>query len=197
MNDMLKFRRYTVLAFYHGSPIGGLNELKPFLSEHGEPYVYFSSSPIVALLYAVKPVPKPYSFYPYGFDENCVVVYSEYFENAFFRLYNEKKGYLYECMHLENAENPTNISCAYTCREPIKISKVIEISNLYTYFKEQQSKGVFRVKPREQISEKEIQFVLDELKKDIIKNELKKFHKHPMSVFIQEHFPNAWNITEA
>lgn len=92
MNGMFKFRKYIVLAFYHGSPIGGLNELKPFLSEHGEPYVYFSSSPIVALLYAVKPVPKPYSFYPYGFDENGVVVYSEYFENAFFHLYNEKKG---------------------------------------------------------------------------------------------------------
>lgn len=43
------------MHFYHGSPIGGLNELKPFLSEHGKPYIYFSSSPIVALLYAVKP----------------------------------------------------------------------------------------------------------------------------------------------
>lgn len=45
------------MHFYHGSPIGGLDELKPFLSEHGKPYIYFSSSPIVALLYAVKPVP--------------------------------------------------------------------------------------------------------------------------------------------
>lgn len=67
-------RRYVVLHFYHGSPVGGLNELKPFLSEHGKPYIYFSSSPIVALLYAVKPVPKPFSFYPYGFDKNGAVV---------------------------------------------------------------------------------------------------------------------------
>lgn len=56
------------MIFYHGSPIGGLTELKPFLSEHGKPYIYFATNPLVALLYAVKPVSKPFSFYPYGFD---------------------------------------------------------------------------------------------------------------------------------
>lgn len=79
------------MPFYHGSPIGGINELKPFLSEHGKPYIYFAANPLVALLYAVKPVPKPFSFYPYGFDKNGRVVYSEYFENAFF-FYITKKS---------------------------------------------------------------------------------------------------------
>ncbi len=181
------------MPFYHGSPIGGLNELKPFLSEHGKPYIYFSSSPIVALLYAEKPVPKPFSFYPYGFDKNGAVVYSEYFENAFFRLYNGKVGYLYECAHLENADNPTRINCAFTCSEPIKIGKVTEVPNLYTYFKEQESKGTFLIKQRGEVSEKEMQFVLDELKKDIQSYDLMRFPKHPMSVFIQEHFPDVWN----
>ena len=180
------------MSFYHGSPIGGLNELKPFLSEHGKPYIYFSSSPIVALLYAVKPVPKPFSFYPYGFDKDGNVVYSEYFENAFFHLYNEKVGYLYECTRLKDADNPTHINCAYTCGEPIKVDKVTEISNLYIYFKEQESKGLFLVKKRAEISEKEMQFVFDELKKDIKNNNLMQFPKHPMSVFIQEHFSNIW-----
>ncbi len=181
------------MLFYHGSPIGGLNELKPFLSEHGKPYIYFSSSPIVALLYAVKPVPKPFSFYPYGFEKDGTVVYSEYFENAFFHLYNGKVGYLYECTHLENTDNPTNIHCAYTCSEAIKVSKVTEISNLYTYFQEQEAKGLFLIKQREKISEKEMQFVFDELKNDIKSHNLRQFFQHPMSIFIQEHFPNVWN----
>ena len=81
------------MTLYHGSPVGGLNELKPFLSEHDKPYVYFASNPSVALLYAVKPVPKPFSFYPYGFDNDGNVVYSEYYENAFFDLYKGKAGY--------------------------------------------------------------------------------------------------------
>lgn len=180
------------MLFYHGSPIGGINELKPFLSEHGKPYIYFAANPLVALLYAVKPVPKPFSFYPYGFDKNGRVVYSEYFENAFFLLYNEKIGYLYECAELKNADNPTQINCAYACSEPIKINKVTEISDLYVYFQEQEEKGLFRIKRREEISEKEMKFAVGELTKDIKNNNLTLFPKHPMSVFIQEHFPDIW-----
>lgn len=51
------------MILYHGSPIGDVTELKPFLSEHKDAYVYFASNPVVALLYTVKPVPKPFSFY--------------------------------------------------------------------------------------------------------------------------------------
>ena len=71
------------MPFYHGSPVGELNELKPFLSEHEKQYVYFTQNPIVALLYAVHPVDKPFSYYPYGFDKDGTVHYSEYYQNAF------------------------------------------------------------------------------------------------------------------
>ncbi len=39
------------MTFYHGSPIGGLSELQPFLSEHGKAYIYFATNPLVALFY--------------------------------------------------------------------------------------------------------------------------------------------------
>ena len=100
------------MTFYHGSPVGGLNELKPFLSEHGNPYAYFTTNPLVALLYAVKPVPKPFSFYPYGFDEKGTVFYSDYYEDAFYNLYKNRVGYLYECDHLKGLEKPTQIKDA-------------------------------------------------------------------------------------
>lgn len=120
-----------------------------------------------ALLYAVKPVPKPFSFYPYGFDKNGNVIYSECFENAFYELYKGKSGYLYECNNLKNTEKPIQINCAYTCIEAIKIDRVTEISDLYAFYKEQEEKGLFEVKKRADISEREIHFVLDELGKDI------------------------------
>ena len=41
------------MLLYHGSSVSGLTQLKPFLSEHQKPYVYLSSNPVVALLYAV------------------------------------------------------------------------------------------------------------------------------------------------
>lgn len=83
------------MIFYHDSPTGGLHKLKPFLSEHGKSYIYFAADPLVALLYAFKPVPKPFGLYPYGFDKDGRVVYSEYYENAFYELYHGKTGYLY------------------------------------------------------------------------------------------------------
>lgn len=44
------------MILYHGSSVGGITELKPYLSEHKKPYVYLASNPVVALLYAVKQV---------------------------------------------------------------------------------------------------------------------------------------------
>lgn len=180
------------MTFYHGSPIGGLNELQPFLSEHGKPYIYFATNPLVALLYAVKPVPKPYSFYPYGFDKNGNVIYSEYYENAFYDLYNGKVGYLYECDNLKNIDTPTQINCAYTSTESIKVDRVTMIPDLYVFYKEQEEKGLFRVKAKKDISDKEIKFVFDELRKDIEKSDLEHYPQHAMSVFIQKHFPTIW-----
>ena len=179
------------MTFYHGSPIADLKTLKPFLSEHGQPYIYFSTNPLVSLLYAVKPVPKPFSFYPYGFDGKAVV-YSEYFENAFEKLYKGKYGFLYECDDVCGLEQPTQINCAFTLDSEIKIDRVTKIPDLYEYFSEQEQKGLFRIKPRNEISEKEMNFILNELKKDIAAHNLKEHPDHEMSIFIKTHLTEIW-----
>lgn len=180
------------MTFYHGSPIGDLKELKPFLSEHGKPYLYFATNPLVAALYAVKPVPKPFSFYPYGFDKDGTVVYSEYYEKAFYDTYHNQKGYLYYCHDLKNVQNPTQINCAYTCMEPVQIDGMIEIPDLYEYFKEQEEKGLFRIKPLQEVSEKELKNAQEHLVKMISEYNLKELPEHPMSVFIKTKFPGIW-----
>lgn len=182
------------MTFYHGSPTRGLTELKPFLSEHGKPYIYFSKNPLVALLYAVKPVPKPFSFYPYGFSKDGVLIFSEYYENAFYDIYKGKKGYLYECHDLQNVGNATQINSAYTCTEPVKIDKVTEICNLYEYYKKPVYANRFLIKRRHEISEKEMSFVSAELTKDIVKYNLKDNPEHAMSIFIKIHFPDVWEM---
>ena len=180
------------MVLFHGSSIGGLTELKPFVSEHGKPYIYFAANPLIALLYAVKPVPKPFSFYPYGFDSDGAIVFSEYYENAFFDIYKGKQGYLYSCSNLQDIENPTQINCAYTCSKPVKTDDVSLIPDIYEYFKKHERKGVFRIKPYDEISKKELEFVLSELKKDVISYGLEDNPYHPMSIFIKSHFPNVW-----
>ena len=180
------------MILYHGSPVGGLTELKPFLSEHGKPYIYFATKPLVALLYAVKALPKPFSFYPYGFEQNGNVVYSEYFENAFEKTYKGKKGYLYECDDLQKLENPTQINCAYTCTEAVKVDRVMEIPDLYEYYMEQKEKGLFVLKKLENISEKELGYAYGYLAEMMNMYQLKDQPEHPMSLFIRTNFPKQW-----
>jgi len=178
------------LILYHGSSIGCLSELKPSLSEHGKSYIYFSTNPIVSLLYAVKPVPKPFSFYPYGFDSKGTVVYSEYFEDCFRRLYQNKNGYLYERNDVIDTEQPTNIYCAYTCSHPVKVDRVTKINDLYEYFLQQRECGLFKIKEFKDISEKEMLFVLNDMKDTVDRYDLLKQPCNPMHLFIKDHFPS-------
>lgn len=180
------------MTFFHGSPVGKLDELKPFLSEHGKPYIYFSTNPLVALLYAVKPVPKPFSFYPYGFDSDGKVVYSEYFKNAFYELYKNKKGYLYECDDLQKIDNPTTINSAFTCTKNLKPDRVTEIPDLYDYFINAQNNGLFCIKTYDEISDKEMSFAISEIKKDVKSHNLTNEPQHPMTIFVSTHFPNIF-----
>lgn len=181
------------MILYHGSSIGGLKELKPFLSEHGKPYIYFTSNPVVALLYAVHPVDKPFSWYPYGFDADGTVVYSEYYPNAFADIYKGKTGYLYECDHVSNVNNPTNINCAYTCESPVPVCHSTKIDDLYTKFMDFQQEGKFHIRPLKDVSYNEMQFIMSDLKNTIEKHGLLKDPQCSMSLFIRTHFADIWN----
>ncbi len=111
-----------------------------------------------------------------------------------FTIYIKKVGYLYECDNLKKIEAPTQINCAYTSTEAIAIDRVTMIPDLYVFFKKQEETGLFRVETRNEISDKEMSFVLDELRKDISKSNLKQSPQHAMSVFIQKYFPTIWEV---
>ena len=182
------------MTLYHGSPIGGLTQLTPFVSEHNESYIYFSANPVVSLLYAVKPVPKPFSFYPYGFGSNGEVVYSEYFKNAFETIYKGKTGYIYECDNVTEVENPTNISCAYTVTKPVKIDRVTKITDCCEQFKEYEKQGLFKIKAFEDISANEMKIVYEDFEKYIRTYDLKNNPDNEMSIFIKTNFPQIWEV---
>lgn len=55
---------------------------------------------------------------------------------------------MYECNNVESIETPTQIKCAYTTTELIKINRVTKISDLYVFFKEQEEEELFTVKSK-------------------------------------------------
>lgn len=66
------------------------------------------------------------------------------------------------------------------------------IPDLYDCLMEYQQQGLFRIRPLDTISEKEMQSVYDDLKQTIQKHNLKQFPDNSMSRFIREHFQEVW-----
>lgn len=83
------------MLLYHGSPTGGIQALQPAPSNHGKPYVYLTSSPTLALLYAYNPIARPGGFFPYWFDKAGTLHYDEYFPDQTRRLYEGHAGWVY------------------------------------------------------------------------------------------------------
>ena len=66
------------------------------------------------------------------------------------------------------------------------------IPHLYDRLMEYQQQGLFRIRPFDTISDKEMQYVHNDLKQTIQKHNLKQFLDISMSRFIREHFPEVW-----
>ncbi len=176
---------------YHGSSIGGLKELRPNISEHGKPYVYLTSNPVVALLYTVKVVEPPYNWFPYGFRDG-IPVYTEYYPDALADIYKGKAGFIYEFEDVEGAENPTDINCACVCTELIKTEKVTEIRDVYEYLLENEKKGELIIERYEELSDKKKQWIENIIKSEIAEYDLKNNADNSYARFIANRFPDIW-----
>ena len=116
----------------------------------------------------------------------------EYYQDAFSDIYKGKQGYLYECDHISSAGNPTQINGVFVCENTVKVNHVTMIPDLYDRLMEYQQQGLFRIRSIDTISDKEMQYVHNDLKQTIQKHNLKQFPDNSMSRFIREHFPEVW-----
>ena len=118
--------------------------------------------------------------------------YSEYYQNAFSDIYKGKQGYLYECDDIPSVGNPTQINGVFVCENAVKVDRVTMIPDLCDRLMEYQQQGLFRIRPLDTISDKEMQSVYDDLKQTIQKYNLKQFPDNSMSRFLRKHFPEVW-----
>lgn len=180
------------MTLFHGSPITGLKILKPFVSEHEEAYVYFSENPVVALLYAARPMEKPFSWYPYGFNKDGEVIYSEYYPGAFMDVYKNKSGCLYKYRNLHGKENPTTIKGVCVFKEPVVVDGAELIADLAEKFAEFENRGMFHVKKFNDIAKKERDFIESYLLSLMRKHDLPGHPEFSASRFLRIHFPWVW-----
>ena len=101
---------------------------------------------------------------------------------------------MYECDDIPSAGNPTQINGVFVCENAAKVDDVTMITDLYDCLMEYQQQGLFRIRPFDTISDKEMQSVYDDLKQTIQKHNLKQFPDKLMSRFIRKHFQEVWEM---
>ena len=178
--------------YFHGSNVSGISVLEPHVSEHGMPLVYLTTNPVIAALYSVRPVERPYSWYPYGFS-GTTPVYMEYYPGAMKDVYGGKTGYIYHsrCEVELSLENPTPIGCALVSRKPVPVDGYTAMADVYESLLEYERAGKLIVRRYETLSDKQKAFAEKMLLEEIQKHGLKE-KDCDYSRFLQERFAEVW-----
>ena len=126
---------------YHGTVIGELNILKPFLTPQSNlkyPCVYLSTNKALSSIYIWN---KKYKWMTFEIRDDGMPVYNESFQNGLSYFYNGVKGYIYTCdANFETDEN-TTIKHAVISRKPVEIKEIDVIENAYERILQYENEG--------------------------------------------------------
>lgn len=185
------------MTLYHGSPRGGINTLRPSLSQHGEAYVYFSTNPVIAAMYVFNPLPAPHAFFPYGFDREGRLIYEEYYEGQFMELYGGREGFLYACDDVPDAFNPTAIPHVLVSAAPVPVSRCTRIPDAAEYFRARAEEGKLRIFfYGEMRTLGRLPRVARMIRAEIEEHRLYERPEDPVTAFYQSHFPELFEEKE-
>lgn len=183
--------------YYHASPVGGIVRLKPSISDHGIPLVYFSEKRENVLVYlsnAVEKYCKETGFSydgkyqkwgPYGFNKDGTQRLEEYYPNALADTYKGVSGYIYYAETIQDSGFETQIPDAATSRIPVNISSVEFVPDAYEAILQAERDGLLTILRYEELPDK-----MREINKRIIKDEYENASEHPeYRHFLCGHFP--------
>ena len=119
---------------YHASPIGGLTELRPHISNHGVPLLYLSQKRENTLVYLSNAVEKycretGFIYHgvwkkwgPYGFTADGRQRLEEYYPNALEETYRGVSGYIYAVEKVTRRGHPVPIPDTVTSRGTVAVA---------------------------------------------------------------------------
>lgn len=177
--------------FYHGNQIKGIRLLMPHVSEHGRPYAYFTENPVIAAIYTVHPVEKPYTWYPYGYDEAGTPVYMEYYPDALRDIYGDQTGYLYGCERLPKGGVSLE-NCVFVTQEPVPVSSCIRIGDVYAWLREQEQLGNLKIIRYEALSDEQRSWAEKMVAEEIHKHDLRAQPDCSYARFLRSRFARVW-----
>lgn len=174
------------MLLYHGSPIKGLTELRPFPSNHDQPYVYLTPCPTLALLYAHNPIERPGGFFPYYFSKDGQLHYDEYFPNQLRVMYQGHSGCIYAA---DEDAFPTleKMPWVYLANRPVTVTACRFIPDLYGALLDAEQDGRLILHRYESLPGPQ-----QEIHRRIVRQSLEGHDEDAYVRFIREHMPEVF-----
>ena len=139
--------------YYHASQTANIKELKPSISNHNKPLIYFSNKRENVLVYLSNAVEKfckenNYNYdgiwkkwASYGFNKDGILEIQEYYPNATYETYSGVSGYIYFTKNIPSIEKQDDIPNAFHTHENVKVNGYEYIENAYNEKKKEIEKG--------------------------------------------------------
>lgn len=182
------------MLLYHGSNTPDLQTLTPRQADHDKPYLYMSTSKIIAGFYLINAVERPYYWFPYGFEKDGTPHYHEWYPNALQEVAKGTTGYIYTVDIKEEATLPlANIPCARLCTRSVPVVNCLKISDCYQWFLDHLQAGSFVLKKYETKTPEEISFFEQQVLADLCRQNMRANPDCSYAKFIQDKFPIVWN----
>ena len=184
--------------YYHASPIGGITQLEPRISNHGIPLVYFSRKRENVLVYLSNAIEKYcmetgfrydgiyQKWGPYGFNKGGRLQLEEYYPNALGSTYKGVSGYIYNAETITDSGFAVQIPDAATSSIPVKVLNSEYVPDAYEAILQAEREGLITIFRYEELSGKAHEWI-----EKTIKDEYEGAAGHPeYRHFLKGHFPN-------
>ena len=183
--------------YFHASPIKGLGILKPQISNHGVPLIYFSTKRENVLVYLSNAVEKycketgfGYSgkwtkWGPYGFNKDGTQRIEEYYPNALIDTYKGISGYIYSVEAITDSGLPLQIPDAAASSAPTPIKSCEFISDAYEAIQEAEKEGLISILRYEDSSKAKLEWIERTIREEYENAVDKSEYRY----FIEEKFP--------
>lgn len=184
--------------YYHASPIQGITELEPHISNHRIPLVYFSTKRENVLVYLSNAIEKycretGFSYQgkwqkwgPYGFNKDGRMRLEEYYPNALLSTYAGVSGYIYGAKEITDSGFAVQIPYAATSSVPVMVSHVEYVPDAYEAILHAERNGLITILRYDEMSES-----MRAWNEKTIREEYDSAAQHPeYRHFLQGNFPD-------
>lgn len=181
--------------YYHASNIKNLKVLKPHVSSHGNPWVYFSTKPENVLIYLCNAVEKHIKqkhnralkqyikWASYGICADGRVRIEEYYKNATEETFKGVSGYIYKVNQLKNLQPLNGIKDVFVTNEEVVVDDCYFISDAYEEILKAEQEGIILIERFEDITEKKRNWI-----EKTILNEYKNTNNEDYKEFLIDKF---------